>query len=87
MNLNFKSLIAASAVAAVVCAAGSASAGNSIENGCAAAIGKNVTNGISGCYNLIPSAWAPGTSVNYQVAAFLPDGTIGPLSAIFTRSC
>ncbi len=42
MNLNFKSLIAASAVAAVVCAAGNASAGDSIENGCAAAIGKNI---------------------------------------------
>ena len=55
---------------------------------CGGSVSKNVTNGNSGCYNLLPSAWVPTSTVNYTVAAFAAGGAVvGPQSDVRVLTC
>jgi len=61
---------------------------NNTISKCGKSVSKNKVGGISGCYNLNPGAWAPATTVNYEVAAFIDGGAIiGPRSDIKTLKC
>jgi Flp pilus assembly protein TadG len=57
-------------------------------NSCGKSVSKNVTNGISGCYNLNAAQWVAGSTKTYEIAAFTAGGTvIGPKSVAQSHKC
>jgi len=61
---------------------------NGSINYCGRSISRNVTNGYSGCFNLSPGSWVPGTTIAYTVAAFNAGGAVvGPQSAVANIKC